>query len=69
MSFQLRFLKIHLIQERGRCEKCGNKFNLTIHHKKESSKGGYDAIDNLQVLCRECHDKIHKIQPKNKKFK
>jgi len=40
------------IKENGVCQKCGTKKNLTIDHIIPISKGGTDAKNNLQVLCR-----------------
>jgi hypothetical protein len=40
------------------CEVCNNKA-VDIHHIVFKSRGGKDEIDNLQALCRECHDKAH----------
>lgn len=40
------------------CEKCGTCINLTIHHKDRSRMRRFD-IDNMMVVCRKCHDKIH----------
>jgi len=62
-----RFLK-------SKCERCGDKKNLTIHHKKPVTC--YNGIlreirtleelnyrvltkDNCQTLCRRCHDLEH----------
>lgn len=53
------------------CEKCGTKKRLTYHHKKPKSKGGTDDPSNIQILCRDCHNKIHGIKPikkPNKKY-
>ena len=43
----------------GKCELCGISEQLQIHHKLPVSEGGDCRIENLQVLCRECHLKIH----------
>ena len=43
------------------CERCGKHFADTVHHKVEHD--GYlemfYAVDNLESLCRACHDKHH----------
>jgi 5-methylcytosine-specific restriction endonuclease McrA len=47
---------------KSRCEKCGTTNNLTIHHKIKLKDNPELLIDkdNLIVLCRSCHNKIHK---------
>lgn len=47
------------------CKLCGNKINLETHHLKEQHEfDGYETemnrINNLIVICKECHTKIHK---------
>jgi len=42
------------------CEQCGEAYTkLHIHHRIPLSKGGNHAIDNLMLLCEDCHSKIH----------
>ena len=44
------------------CERCSKGDyiqNFDIHHKVFRSRGGGDDIDNLECLCRDCHNKIH----------
>lgn len=51
------------------CENCGFKSKQTyhhdvvLHHRFPLSRGGYDNINNLQVLCYSCHLKGH---PRNR---
>lgn len=43
------------------CEECGKRA-VDIHHIKfrsQCAKGEVNKIENLQALCRECHDKKH----------
>ena len=43
------------------CERCGVK-SVDIHHIKSRGMGGSkecDYIENLQALCRNCHDCAH----------
>lgn len=43
----------------NKCAKCGINKNLTVHHKIELSLGGSNTLDNLELLCRNCHEAIH----------
>lgn len=45
------------------CYICGNKRQLTVHHKDMSgnSDSANNSIDNLITLCRNCHAKIHML--------
>ena len=38
-----------------RCVSCGTHKELTVDHKLPLSKGGDDALSNLQTLCRTCN--------------
>lgn len=38
-----------------RCYICGEFDNLTVDHILPKSQGGKDNIENLQLLCVECH--------------
>ena len=46
------------------CEKCGREFKdykeAEYHHIELFSNGGATSLDNIQVLCKDCHDDIHK---------
>lgn len=50
-----------LILHKEVCEKCGSRTNLDVHHKDFNSSN--NAYENLQVLCRSCHMKIHRSKP------
>ncbi len=46
------------------CEKCGKSFKdfkeAEYHHIELYSDGGSTTVDNIMVLCKKCHDEIHK---------
>lgn len=53
-----RKLKDHLIALRGfACENCQENGFAHIHHIDENP--GNNNPDNLRLLCKECHKKIH----------
>ncbi len=37
------------------CHACESQYNLTVDHILPLSKGGTDALDNLQLLCKSCN--------------
>lgn len=47
-----------VILKKKACEICGKTGRLDVHHKD----GDYtnNTLDNLQVLCRSCHMKLHR---------
>jgi len=42
-----------------RCQSCGTKSNLEVHHKEFRSQGGDDSEPNLITLCFACHSLVH----------
>lgn len=49
------------------CEKCGKEFKdfkeAEYHHIELYSNGGNSSIENIMVLCKKCHDDIHRCEP------
>lgn len=46
----------------NKCQQCGKvceKSELDCHHITPLSLGGTNDDDNLMLLCRECHKKVH----------
>lgn len=41
---------------RYRCAICGTSESLTWHHIQPKCRGGSNARDNHQWLCRKCHN-------------
>lgn len=59
---QVRRLKTTLIQLRGdSCEICNYSDTriLQVHHIIEVAKGGTHNLDNLKLICPNCHCTIH----------
>lgn len=44
----------------NRCERCGDKKYLHVHHKDYKSLGN-ETKDDVEVLCKDCHKKEHGI--------
>lgn len=44
----------------GKCERCGNEKPTEPHHFKYCKWGEFDEPENLQMLCRECHEEAHR---------
>ena len=44
---------------RRRCEQCGARDRLDVHHLTYDRFGGDERMTDLQVLCRPCHNAAH----------
>ena len=42
-----------------RCQSCGARSNLEVHHKQFRSHSGDDTGENLITLCTACHNETH----------
>lgn len=42
----------------AQCEMCGKDGKLDVHHKDGNYQN--NKISNLQILCRSCHNKVHR---------
>jgi 5-methylcytosine-specific restriction endonuclease McrA len=42
-----------------RCQACGTKSNLEVHHQKFRSQSGDDSEQNMITLCSTCHATVH----------
>lgn len=60
-SEQWEAIRDVVIKDRNRkCERCGSKKNLQVHHKTYERIFNEDLSD-LELLCRPCHKKEHNI--------
>ncbi len=70
------FRKIALEAQRSRlgfnvCERCPKNANkkslneLHVHHLTYERLGN-EAVDDVEIVCSECHDKIHLRDPKSR---
>jgi hypothetical protein len=57
-------LRQEALRRSSECEKCGSKDELTVHHKNYHNFGGKETIDDLVVLCWECHRDTHEAEEK-----
>jgi 5-methylcytosine-specific restriction endonuclease McrA len=46
-----------LLHATYRCERCGSKSNLELHHRGNRADS---STFNCQVLCHECHTREHR---------
>lgn len=52
------------VAKRGdKCESCGSRACVELHHIIEAKDGGTFADDNLILLCWLCHQKAHGNKP------
>ena len=55
-----RQLRERVLERDGwRCQKCGSRTNLEVHHHQFRSRQGDDSEDNLITVCHNCHRAIH----------
>lgn len=43
------------------CVRCGSTSHQSVHHVVHRSCGGRNNLENLQALCRPCHDHVHEV--------
>ena len=54
---ELRLRVLH--RDSWRCQFCGSRTNLEIHHQQFRSHSGEDHEENLITLCASCHSQVH----------
>ena len=52
-----------LRRDEYKCVVCGGTKSLQVDHIVAVADGGSDEVDNLQTLCRKCHDSKHHTLP------
>lgn len=53
--------KIKLEQAGGKCQICGSKTNLNVHHNTYAHHyKEHKHLEDLVVLCSDCHSTFHK---------
>ena len=48
-----------LRRDSWRCQFCGSRQNLEVHHQQFRSRSGEDFEENLITLCANCHSVAH----------
>lgn len=54
-----RVRQVVLARAGQRCERCGERRPLDLHHRLPRSRGGTHGVENLVALCRDCHRAVH----------
>ncbi len=52
-----------MAREQGKCQLCGKTFEgqpSHIHHRRQRSESGSNRAENLVILHKACHDRLHK---------
>jgi 5-methylcytosine-specific restriction endonuclease McrA len=52
-----------LSRDGWKCQACGRRSNLEVHHKEFRSRSGDDSEQNLITLCVVCHSYVHLSGP------
>jgi len=42
-----------------RCQVCGSRSELQVHHIQSRAQFGSDSAENLVALCHPCHRSLH----------
>ena len=48
-----------LRRDSWRCQFCGARANLEVHHQQFRGHSGHDSEENLITLCVSCHAEVH----------
>lgn len=55
-----RQLRNQILERDGwKCQSCGRRDQLQLHHIVHRSQSGPDCEENLIVVCNECHRSFH----------
>jgi 5-methylcytosine-specific restriction endonuclease McrA len=55
-----KMIRAFVLERDGwRCQQCGAREHLDVHHLLARSRGGPDEERNLMTLCRRCHREFH----------
>jgi len=70
-SYQWKNIKEQVITKvHNKCELCGSRNNLVVHHIKYPKVLGTETLNDLQCLCDDCHNvKCHNGSSSNSKIR
>lgn len=54
-KLSLRYKKLLMERANGKCEDCGSTERLETHHLWPRALGGSHDLDNMRLLCFDCH--------------
>lgn len=58
--------KLVIIRDRYKCQLCGSKKKLQVHHKTYAHVFN-EPLTDLITLCQKCHSAVHRKSPKRKR--
>lgn len=44
----------------SKCNYCEEKKKLQLHHILPLSRGGINELGNIELVCKKCHDELHR---------
>jgi uncharacterized membrane protein YuzA (DUF378 family) len=54
-------------RDENRCQQCGSSESLNVHHWSYKNRGDSKReIDDLELLCKDCHEEVHGIRADKK---
>ena len=65
--------ELKIMSVNGLCERCG-QIGIEVHHKERLTVDNVNDLsisinqDNLELLCRECHNQVHRRFSKEVRF-
>ena len=54
-----RVLRARQLQRSPVCEACGSPYRLHVHHVRYRKAWQDSRVEDLQTLCKRCHDRKH----------
>lgn len=68
LSTHWRQFRKQILSIRNKCQNCGGRNNLNLHHKHYKSIGK-EKNEDIIVLCKICHNNFHKKKKWIKKYR
>ena len=64
-----RLRRAALDRDDWRCVRCESPLDLECHHVTPLAAGGEHVLDNVAMLCRDCHIDHHTIDPERRAWR